>query len=177
MTKSDIQRWLNEWHISDKEKSQFLKTIIDTLTRAGKACVFFLWCIPARSLPSPRRDTAYEYQILLVHTLPSPSSECRSAAVDTIVAALRIPTVFDFDTLYNLDPIIAVRDHELFPLLQIFLRNGLLEFRAWADGHSALLETYRTFSFIQHAPVSLKKKNFGCVQNSRDLSSNAKYAS
>ncbi|KAG8218990.1 hypothetical protein J3R82DRAFT_4733 [Butyriboletus roseoflavus] len=125
MTKSDVQRWLNEWHISDEEKSQFLKTIIDTLTRAGKA------------------DSAYEYQILLVHALPSSSPQGRSAAVDTIAAALRIPTVFDFDTLYNLDPIIAVRDHELFPLLQIFLRNGLPEFQAWADGHTAVFEIYQ----------------------------------
>ncbi|KAI9574292.1 hypothetical protein HD554DRAFT_2046049 [Boletus coccyginus] len=125
LTKSDVQRWLNEWPVSDEDKYQFLKTIIDALTQAGKA------------------DTAYEYRTLLVHALPSSSPESRSAAIDTIVAALRIPTVFDFDTLYNLDPIIAVRDHELFPLIQIFLKNGLPEFREWVDGHGAVLETYQ----------------------------------
>ncbi|KAH0840248.1 hypothetical protein J3R83DRAFT_1255 [Lanmaoa asiatica] len=125
MAKSDVERWLKEWPVSEDEKCQFLKTIIDALTRAGKG------------------DTAYEYRILLVHTLPSSSPQGRSAAVDTIVAALRIPTVFDFDSLYNLDPIIAVRDHEVFPLIQIFLRNGLPEFQAWADGHPTLFETYQ----------------------------------
>jgi translation initiation factor 3 subunit M len=125
LTRSEVERWLKEWNVSDEEKSQFLKTIIDALTRAGKS------------------DSAYEYRILLVHTLPSSSPESRSAAIDAIVAALRIPTVFDFDTLYSLDPIIAVRDHELFPLLQIFLKNGFPEFRAWADGHSAVLETHQ----------------------------------
>lgn len=143
LTKPEVERWLKEWNVSDEEKSQFLKTIIDALTQAGKACVFLLGVF----LPSPplHRDSAYEYRILLVHTLPSSSPESRSAAVDTIVAALRIPTVFDFDTLYSLDPIIAVGDHELFPLLQIFLKNGIPEFRAWTDDHSAVLETHRTF--------------------------------
>ncbi|KAF8559437.1 hypothetical protein OG21DRAFT_1431600 [Imleria badia] len=125
LTKSNVERWLKEWDVSDDEKSQFLKTIIDELTKAGKA------------------EPAYEYRILLVHTLPSSSPESRSAAVDTIVAALRIPTVFDFDKLYNIDSIIAVRDHELFPLVQIFLRNGFPEFRAWVESHSAVLETYQ----------------------------------
>lgn len=36
LTKSDVQQWLREWQISDEEKGQFLKTIIDTLTKAGK---------------------------------------------------------------------------------------------------------------------------------------------
>jgi len=125
LTKSDVERWLKEWDVSDEEKGQFLKTIIDTFEKVCKA------------------DSAYEYRILLVHTLPSSSPESRSAAVDTIVAALRIPTVFDFDTLYSLNPIIAVRDHEIFPLIQIFLRNALPEYRAWADSHAALLETYQ----------------------------------
>jgi len=114
-----------------------------------ESCCCFVVFLP--SLPL-RRDTAYEYRILLVHTLPSSSPESRSAAIDTIVAALRIPTVFDFDTLYNLDPIIAVRDHELFPLIQIFLRNGLPEFREWVDGHVAVLESYRTF-FAQNVSI------------------------
>lgn len=120
-----------------------------------RECSFF--SVFLRSLPPLRRDAAYEYRILLVHTLPSSSPQSRSSAVDTIVASLRIPTIFDFDTLYNLDPIIAVRDHELFPLLQIFLKSGLPEFRAWVDDHSTLLETYRTF-FAKNVPVSLKEK-------------------
>ncbi|KAG6373798.1 hypothetical protein JVT61DRAFT_5943 [Boletus reticuloceps] len=125
LKKSDVEQWLKDWRVSDEEKSQLLNTIIDSLMQVGKI------------------DIAYEYRILLVHTIPSSTPESRSAAIDTILAALRIPTVFDFDTLYNLDPIIAVRDHELFPLIQIFLKNGLPEYRTWVNDHSALLETYR----------------------------------
>ncbi|KAG9317807.1 hypothetical protein JVU11DRAFT_2030 [Chiua virens] len=121
---SDVERWLKEWDVSDEERCQFLKIIIGALTKAGK------------------EDSAFEYRILLVHAVPPSSPEARSAAVDVLVAALRIPTVFDFDTLYNLDPIIAVRDHELFSLVQIFLRNGLTEFKRWVDSHSTLFETY-----------------------------------
>lgn len=104
-----------------------------------------------------RSNSAYDYRILLVHTLPSSSPEARSAAVDAIAAALRIPTVFDFDTLYNLDPIIAVRDHELFSLAQIFLRNGLSEFKAWVDDHATLLETYRECFSAYYVVLSLNK--------------------
>jgi translation initiation factor 3 subunit M len=37
LTRSEVERWLKEWNVSDEEKSQFLKTIIDALTRAGKS--------------------------------------------------------------------------------------------------------------------------------------------
>lgn len=102
-------------------------------------CSITLLCSPS----TRRSNAAYEFRILLIHILPSSSPEARSAAIDAIVAALGIPTVFDFDTLYNLDPIIAVRDHGLFSLIQIFLRNGLSEFRAWLDSNPTLLETHR----------------------------------
>ncbi|KAF8836001.1 hypothetical protein BDN67DRAFT_911957, partial [Paxillus ammoniavirescens] len=87
--------------------------------------------------------SAYNYRIL--HTLsPPPSSpETQSAAVDTITAALRLPTIFNFDALYDLDAVIAVKDHELFLLLQVFLNNGFPEFSTWADSHSAALESYQ----------------------------------
>ncbi|KAF9226872.1 hypothetical protein BS17DRAFT_728784 [Gyrodon lividus] len=125
LSKSDVERWLKEWQVSDEEKSQFLKTIVDTLTQAGQP------------------EFAYEYRIVYTLSLPPSSPESRSAAIDTIAAALRLPTIFDFDALYNLDAIIAVKDHELFPLLQIFLNNGFPEFRAWADSHSVVLQSYQ----------------------------------
>ncbi|KIJ13258.1 hypothetical protein PAXINDRAFT_136201 [Paxillus involutus ATCC 200175] len=125
LSKSDVERWLKEWEVSDEEKSQFLKTIVDTLTQAGQP------------------ESAYDYRVLHTLSLPPSSPESQSAAVDTIAAALRLPAVFDFDALYNLDAVIAVKDHELFPLLQIFLNNGFPEFSAWADSHSDVLESYQ----------------------------------
>ncbi|KIO12424.1 hypothetical protein M404DRAFT_123481 [Pisolithus tinctorius Marx 270] len=123
-SKPDIERWLKEWSVSDEEKSQFLKFIVDILVQSG------------------RPEKAYEYRLLYVHSLP-PSSELRqSAAVDAIAAALRQPTVFDFEPLCKLEAVIAAKDHELFPLLQIFLNSGYPELTTWADNNTDVLDTY-----------------------------------
>ncbi|KAI6152380.1 hypothetical protein BKA82DRAFT_4110653 [Pisolithus tinctorius] len=123
-SKPDIERWLKEWSVSDEEKSQFLKFIVDILVQSG------------------RPEKAYEYRLLYVQSLP-PSSELRqSAAVDAIAAALRQPTVFDFEPLCKLEAVIAAKDHELFPLLQIFLDSGYPELTTWADSNTDVLDTY-----------------------------------
>ncbi|KAI6024521.1 hypothetical protein EDC04DRAFT_2724058 [Pisolithus marmoratus] len=123
-SKPDIERWLKEWSVSDEEKSRFLKFIVDILVQSG------------------RPETAYEYRLLYVQSLP-PSSELRqSAAVDAIAAALRQPTVFDFEPLCKLEAVIAAKDHELFPLLQIFLDGGPPELKTWADNNVTVLDAY-----------------------------------
>jgi translation initiation factor 3 subunit M len=152
LSKSDIERWLKEWEVSDAERSQFLKMIVDTLTQAGQL------------------ESAYEYRIVYTLSVPPSSPESRSAAVDTIVAALRLPSIFDFDALYNLDAVIAVKDHELFPLLHIFLNNGFPEFRAWADGHSAVLDSYQLdISQLEHKMRLLAFSSLGFDYIGRDL--------
>ncbi|KAF9236231.1 hypothetical protein BU15DRAFT_77205 [Melanogaster broomeanus] len=152
LSKSDIERWLKEWEVSDEEKSQFLKTIIDTLTQTGQP------------------ESAYEYRIVYTLSLPPSSPESRTAAVDTIVAALRLPTVFDFDALYNLDAVIAVKDHELWPLLHIFLNNGLPEFCAWADSHAAVLDSYQLGRLqLEHKMRLLAFSSLGFDYIGRDL--------
>jgi translation initiation factor 3 subunit M len=78
-----------------------------------------------------------------VRSLPASSELGKAAAVDTIAMALRLPSIFDFDPLFKLDPVIAVKDHELFSLLQIFLNGGLSEFSVWAGSHAGAFEKYR----------------------------------
>ncbi|KAF9006663.1 hypothetical protein BDQ17DRAFT_1324641 [Cyathus striatus] len=78
----------------------------------------------------------------LAKSLPASSSEAKSAAVDLIATALRLPNIFDFDPLFKLDAIIAVKDNELFSLLQIFLNSELPEFRAWIQSHPTVAEKY-----------------------------------
>lgn len=123
-SKPDIERWLKEWSVSDEEKSQFLKFIVDILVQSG------------------RPEKAYEYRLLYVQSLPLSSELRQSAAVDAIAAALRQPTVFDFEPLCKLEAVIAAKDHELFPLLQIFLNSGYPELTTWADNNIAVLDTY-----------------------------------
>lgn len=88
------------------------------------------------------RLIAHQYLLLYVKTLPPSSQEAREAALAAIASALRLPTIFDFDPLFKLDAVLAVKDHELFGILQIFLNNGLSEFKSWVSGHPDTLEQY-----------------------------------
>ncbi|RDB19879.1 Eukaryotic translation initiation factor 3 subunit M [Hypsizygus marmoreus] len=124
LTRGDVEKWLSEWDISPAEKSAFLKTIVDAFEKADKP------------------ETAYEYSRVYVRSLPPTSPEAQEAAVSLIATALRLPTVFDFDPLFKLDAVVAAKDNELFPLLQIFLNDNLPEFKAWEESHQGALEKY-----------------------------------
>lgn len=89
------------------------------------------------------RTTSYEYSLLYVRSLPPSSQAGQAAAVEAITVALRIPTFFDFDPLFRLDTVLALKDHELFSLVLIFLNDGLLEYQAWEKSHPGVLEKYR----------------------------------
>lgn len=77
-----------------------------------------------------------------IQTLPSTSASAHEGAVNLIATALGLPTVFDFDPLFKLDAVLAVKEDELFALLQIFLNDGLSEFKAWETSHSYVLAKY-----------------------------------
>lgn len=59
-----------------------------------------------------------------------------------MAAAFRLPSVFDFDPLLKLNAVVALKEHELFSLLHIFLNDGLAEFTAWEESHGGALEKY-----------------------------------
>ncbi|KAH6914777.1 PCI domain-containing protein [Coprinopsis sp. MPI-PUGE-AT-0042] len=124
LRKKEVEKWISEWDISDEEKSEFLKSISDAYSKIGQ---------PAE---------AYEYSLLHVQKLPSSSDAAKAAAVQAIADALRLPTVFDFDALFKLDAVIAVKGHELFSLLQIFLNDGLPEYKSWISSHSGSLSQF-----------------------------------
>ena len=63
--------------------------------------------------------------------------------MDAVAAALRMPSYFDFDALFRLDAVVAAKGHELFTLLQIFLNDGLPEYKAWNGAHAGALAQYR----------------------------------
>jgi translation initiation factor 3 subunit M len=87
-------------------------------------------------------ETAYQYTLSYVSSLPTSSPECQSAAIDAIALALGLPSLFDLDPLFKLDAVVAAKDHELFSLLQVFLNGGLPEFRSWLEKHPGTLEKY-----------------------------------
>lgn len=118
---TEVEKWLSEWEVSQEEKSAYLKTLVDLL---------------AQHEP----ETSYKYKLSYVRSLPSSSAQ--DAALDAIATALRLPTVFDFDALFRLEAVVAAKDADLFPLLQIFLNDGLSEFKAWVEANSAVISKY-----------------------------------
>ena len=71
--------------------------------------------------------------------------EAQSAAISVIADALRLPTVFDFDPLFKLNAVVALKDHELFSLLQLFANGGLAEYHAWVESHPSVIEKHSMF--------------------------------
>ncbi|KAJ7129261.1 PCI domain-containing protein [Mycena epipterygia] len=125
LARVDVEKWLREWDISPEEKSTFLKTIAEAYEKSGQLA------------------TAYEYSLAYVRSLPVGSPTTETAAVETIATALRLPFIFDFDPLFKLDAVVAVKDHELFALLHIFLNDGLPQFKSWEESHPGALEKYQ----------------------------------
>ncbi|RDX53739.1 PCI-domain-containing protein [Lentinus brumalis] len=121
---AEVDKWLSEWDISSEDKSAFLKLLVDAFQKAGQS------------------TTSLQYQLSYVRSLPSSSSSAQSAAVDAIAAAFRLPSYFDYDSLFRLDAVVAVKDHELFSLLHIFLNDGLPQYKAWAQAHADALSKY-----------------------------------
>jgi len=103
------------------------------------------------------RTTSYEYSLLYVQSLPPSSQAGQTAAVEAIAAALRLDTIFNFDPLFKLDTVLAVKTHELFSLLLIFLNNGLPEYQAWKKDHPGLLEKYRASRIYFYSALRFMK--------------------
>ena len=95
--------------------------------------------------------------MLYARSLPPSSQAGQNAAVEAIAVALCLPTIFDFDPLFKLDTVLAVKDHELFSLLLIFLNNGLPEYQAWEKTHPGALEKYRASGFTFFSALTLIK--------------------
>ncbi|KAE9409790.1 PCI-domain-containing protein [Gymnopus androsaceus JB14] len=127
LSRSDVEKWLGEWDISSEEKSAFLKSIVDAYTKSNQ---------PSSS------TKCYEYSLSYIRSLPPTSEAANAAAVKVIASALCNPNIFDFDPLFKLDAVVAIKDHDIFSLLQVFLNDGLLEFQAWEKSHAGALEKY-----------------------------------
>ena len=69
--------------------------------------------------------------------------------MDAVASALRLPSYFDFDSLFRLDAVVAAKDHELFSLLQIFLNDSLVEYQAWVQSHADALSKYGVYHFLR----------------------------
>jgi len=134
LTKESVEKWISDWEISADEKAAFLKSIVDAYAKADQL------------------TTSYEYSLLHVRSLPSSSEAGQAAAVEAITVALRLLSFFNFDSLFRLDAVLNLKNHELFSLLMIFLNDGLPEYQAWEKSHPGVLEKY------QITPDQLERK-------------------
>jgi translation initiation factor 3 subunit M len=122
---SDIEKSLAQWRVSDEEKSDLLKSIADAYSQVSQP------------------DLSYQFLLSYVRSIPASSPSAQNAGLEAVAAALRQPSVFDFDPLFKLDAIIALKGHPLFALLQIFMNHGLTEYQSWAASNSSSLDEYK----------------------------------
>ncbi|KAL0580738.1 hypothetical protein V5O48_001296 [Marasmius crinis-equi] len=153
LSRTDVNNWLVEWEVSQEEKSAFLKSIADAYAKSDQLA------------------TSYTYSLSYLQSLPSTSPESRTAAIDAIATALRLPSVFDFDALFKIDAVVAAKDHELFSLLQVFLSGGLTEFKSWEGSHSGVLAKYNLDqSQLEHKIKLLTLASLGFKNVGQNLS-------
>lgn len=108
----------------------------------------------SRALLIINRNTSYKYELLYVKSLPSSSAS--GPALDLVATALRLPNVFDFDVLFRIDAVAAAKGTELFALLQIYLNDGLTEYKAWEQKHGDTIAKYSEFGLnIFHGILEL----------------------
>lgn len=92
-------------------------------------------------LPS-RRTTSRQYLLASLRNLPPNSPHAESSAIQAISASLKLPSVFDFDTLFKIDAITNLQGHELFSLLRVFLSGGLEDYKKWESEHPESIEKH-----------------------------------
>ncbi|KZV94255.1 hypothetical protein EXIGLDRAFT_767316, partial [Exidia glandulosa HHB12029] len=124
LSRPQVEKWLAEWDIPLETKSAFLKKVADGVAKAGQ------------------KDAAYSYLLDRLRLIPASSPEAEAATLETISAALSIPSVHDFDTLAKVDAVQSAKDHPLFALLKIFMLDGVKEYLVWAEANAAVLEQY-----------------------------------
>jgi len=123
-SRANVEKWTNEWDITPQQKSDFLKTLVGAFAKAEQPII------------------SYQYLLAYLRSLPPSSPEASSTAVHAISTALRLPSIFDFDSLFKIDAIVNLGDHELFSLLRVFLSGGLDAYNAWYFKHAAAIEKY-----------------------------------
>src|SRR5258708_27846575 len=82
---------------------------------------------------------SYTYLVARLEVIPDTSSEARQAAIDAIVAALRLPIASDIHKLLGSGRLEVARDHALYSLLQILAQGTLKDYNDWESGNKNIL--------------------------------------
>ena len=151
ITPESVERWTSEWAIAPQQKFDFLRLLAEVFGKAGQ-----LYASPRVTLHPSRliflpsyRSTSYQYLLTSLRNVPPNSPHPESDAIQAISTALKLPSVFDFDTLFKIDAIIKLQGHELFSLLRVFLSGGLEDYKKWESEHSGSVEKYGDYPHHQ----------------------------
>ncbi|KAG8759025.1 hypothetical protein FRC11_002661 [Ceratobasidium sp. 423] len=122
--RTDVNRWLSEWDISEEDKSAFLDTVAEAFRKAGDV------------------ETAYGYQLAYLRSVPGSSPKALGASTRVISLAISEPSIFELDTLLRVDTLQAAKDHPLFALLRVFTSGDLAQYHEWEASHASVLSEF-----------------------------------
>ena len=88
------------------------------------------------------RETAFTYLQSYVQSIPTSSTAAKTAGLELIVSALRLPNSVDTDSLLKLENVQALQGHPLHTLIQLFSRENLDEYRKWQGENEASLKEF-----------------------------------
>ncbi|KAF8760378.1 Eukaryotic translation initiation factor 3 subunit K [Rhizoctonia solani] len=123
VNRTDVNRWLSEWNISDQDKSAFLDAVAEAFRKA---------------------------ETLIRHTVPTclpPLGFCfvskaLEASTRVISSAVSEPSIFELGSLLRVDTLQAAKDHPLFALLRVFTSGDLAQFHEWEAKHASTLSEF-----------------------------------
>ncbi|KAF8709216.1 Eukaryotic translation initiation factor 3 subunit K, partial [Rhizoctonia solani] len=124
VNRTDVNRWLSEWNISDQDKSAFLDAVAEAFRKAGDI------------------DTAYGYQLAYLRSVSASSPKALEASTRVISSAVSEPSIFELDSLLRVDTLQAAKDHPLFALLRVFTSGDLAQFHEWEAKHASTLSEF-----------------------------------
>ena len=94
--------------------------------------------------PTCFSEKAHTHTLARARILPKDSPLAQEAVLEAVASAIRIPSIFNFDSLFKLSNLPLIKDHPLRVLLNIFLGKELSDYQAWAASHADCMATYRT---------------------------------
>ncbi|QRW16317.1 PCI domain-containing protein [Rhizoctonia solani] len=124
VNRTDVNRWLSEWNISDQDKSAFLDAVAEAFRKAGDI------------------DTAYGYQLAYLRSVSASSPKALEASTRVISSAVSEPSIFELGSLLRVDTLQAAKDHPLFALLRVFTSGDLAQFHEWEAKHASTLSEF-----------------------------------
>ncbi|PWN95806.1 hypothetical protein FA09DRAFT_321899 [Tilletiopsis washingtonensis] len=110
---SAIPAWLSSWDVPSERKSALLSSVASKLAAADN------------------HERAYEFLLIHLRFLDSSSPEAAQTAEQVIASALKLPKVWEFEQLLQIQAVQALKGKPIFELLTIFVGGSAEEYKKW----------------------------------------------